>query len=164
MYHFLDESSIHWLTEALTDTVSATGGKVISILEGGYSLEETGHSATTKPSTRPKAKASVALPSVSLSASAQDESAAITSEVPVLPQRQGRGKNKKYEDDASAITTNASLVTEPPCATFSQLPGDGGLVKGFVNLCLCTELQWLFDLYLVCLCLVFSLTLPRWLE
>ena len=37
LYHFLDENDIDWLTRV----VSKTAKKVVSILEGGYSLSET---------------------------------------------------------------------------------------------------------------------------
>ena len=38
LYHYLTEEDYHWLTEQLCTTVIPQGGKVISILEGGYSL------------------------------------------------------------------------------------------------------------------------------
>ena len=37
MYHFLTEGDFHWLTEALCETTR--DGRVVSVLEGGYSLE-----------------------------------------------------------------------------------------------------------------------------
>lgn len=44
MYHYLDEDDINWLTAA----VASHSSKVVSILEGGYSLEE------SIPMTRPR--------------------------------------------------------------------------------------------------------------
>jgi hypothetical protein len=43
MYHYLDEDDIHWLTT----TVAGTAKRVVSVLEGGYSLE--GGSQSIRP-------------------------------------------------------------------------------------------------------------------
>ena len=38
MYHYLTEQDYHWMTEKLCSVAENNGGKVISVLEGGYSL------------------------------------------------------------------------------------------------------------------------------
>ena len=132
-YHFLTEGDYHWLTEQLVSTTAKTGGKVISILEGGYSLTSP-YKADKKTSTK--------------------ESASVkpVERVNVAP-RSGRGKNKKYDESVTATTSSGQTITitangskEEKEATssydyysvdindhnykFAQQPGDGGLVKG----------------------------------
>ena len=55
LYHYLTEEDYHWMTEQLCTTVVPQGGKVISILEGGYSL-----SSPIPSPTRTQAKAAAA--------------------------------------------------------------------------------------------------------
>lgn len=38
MYHFLTEDDYYWMTKSIGDVVHANGGRIVSVLEGGYSL------------------------------------------------------------------------------------------------------------------------------
>jgi acetoin utilization deacetylase AcuC-like enzyme len=119
LYHFLDDQSIHWLTAQLCSCVENTGGRVLSILEGGYSLEAT---SAPPPSGTRQTKAKSKTTPVST-----EESGAET-----LPSvRANRGRNKKYED-GKLQTPPASATPEKcdPDSAFAQISGDGGLVRG----------------------------------
>ena len=73
LYHYLTEEDYHWLTEQLCTTVVPQGGKVISILEGGYSL-----SSPIPPPTRTQAKAAAAAAAVPPSAVAVPAEVTVT--------------------------------------------------------------------------------------
>jgi hypothetical protein len=85
-YHFLTEDDLHWITYEMCQIVDSNPNNigVISVLEGGYSLESKIQTKSTS-STKPKVK--------------------------------GCG-GEKPELDLSTM--------------YGQLPGDGGLVKGYV--------------------------------
>ena len=111
MYHFLTESDFHWLTEQLCETAATCGGRVLSVLEGGYSL--------ASPLPKPQ---KVKVPAAQ------------------LPRRETRNNAadivKGEEGEASpapdfqvAIESRQGQILSEPDA-LSLLPGDGGLVKG----------------------------------
>jgi acetoin utilization deacetylase AcuC-like enzyme len=100
MYHFLTEGDFHWLTQALCDTTR--DGRVVSILEGGYSLE----------SPLPVMAAAAGKKQVATRTtrnSSPDKSARVTAAPPPLP-------------------LPAEMLVPP--TRFAVMPGDGGLVKG----------------------------------
>ena len=78
-YHFLTEADYHWITSQLCEVAEREGGKVISVLEGGYSLS----SPVTKP-TKPLTRAA---PFKAEAGELEGARAA----------REGKGKNKKYD-------------------------------------------------------------------
>jgi hypothetical protein len=142
LYHFLDDSSIHWLTSQLCKCVEETGGRVVSILEGGYSLEQVSAPAPAH-SKQAKAKAKTSATAAALvSPSSSSDATAGTEDVPTV--RANRGKNKKYEDTGSSATAAAAASKSPgsvslsaagqsavdPDTAFAQQAGDGGLVRG----------------------------------
>ena len=110
LYHFLTENDFHWLTEQLCNVASLSNGKVISILEGGYSLE-----SPTKGNSK--------------SGTTQNTTTSITG--------RARQKNKRYVDPDDEITNNRidfeQSSKDDPNTCFAQLPGDGGLVKGVLS-------------------------------
>ena len=122
-YHFLTEADYHWLTEQLVSTTVKTGGKVVSILEGGYSL----------------------------ASPYKTEKKAVKEPAAAAAPRAGRGKNKKYDESITATTSAGQTITITANGPkeekevvydyysvdvndhnhrYAQLPGDGGLVKG----------------------------------
>jgi hypothetical protein len=145
-YHFLTEQDYHWITEKLCSVAEAHGGKVVSILEGGYSLS----SPVPKPTKGSKASTSTAVGvAAGLVVSSPTDNTDVASPLAenstagALPSRQGRGKNKKYEASDSLLSLNgkAAIAHSQAVASFTkstagmhtayaQLPGDGGLVKG----------------------------------
>jgi hypothetical protein len=140
LYHFLDDSSIHWLTSKLCQCVEVTGGRVVSILEGGYSLEQVSAPAPAH-SKQAKAKAKTSATAAALvSPSSSTDATAGTEDVPTV--RANRGKNKKYEDTGSSAAAAAAAATKSPGSVslsaaavdpdtaFAQQAGDGGLVRG----------------------------------
>lgn len=113
LYHFLTENDFHWLTDQLCNVANLSNGKVISILEGGYSLESP-----------IKSKTNNSLPN-------QNTSTATT----VTTGRQ-RQKNKRYVDPDEENHNKIECIdaiTNDPNTCFAQLPGDGGLVKGVLS-------------------------------
>lgn len=112
LYHFLTEKDFHWLTEQLCQVTSLSNGKVISILEGGYSLES--------PIKNNKTNNTI-------------QTAAAASSITGRP----RQKNKRYldPDDESNIKVESyeNSSNDDPNTCYAQLPGDGGLVKGVLS-------------------------------
>jgi hypothetical protein len=90
LYHFLTEQDYHWLTEQLCATVEPQKGRVISILEGGYSL-----SSPIPTPTRTQAKAT------------QQQQRSHSPTPTHGGGRAGKGKNKKYDDGAAAVAAPA---------------------------------------------------------
>ena len=158
-YHFLDESDIHWLTAALCEAVSPTGGRVISILEGGYSLASTAPTPTAAaaapvappPATKGKKGASKTTESSTASREPPSHSEALAAKEEDSSGTAGTGISGV--SPAAAGATVGSWSSLPPRAgrgknkhlfpdstdavckapepdRFSILPGDGGLVKG----------------------------------
>ena len=119
LYHFLTEKDFHWLTEQLCHVASLSNGKVISILEGGYSLESPVKNNKTNTTTQ----------------NATSTTTSITG--------RARQKNKRYidpDDETSSSSSSSSRVEsyeqsskDDPSTCFAQLPGDGGLVKGVLS-------------------------------
>ena len=107
LYHFLTENDFHWLTDQLCNVANISNGKVISILEGGYSLESPIKSKTNN-----------------------NNNQTITT---TTTGRQ-RQKNKRYVDpDEENINKIENFDNNDPNTCFAQLPGDGGLVKGVLS-------------------------------
>jgi len=109
LYHFLTENDFHWLTDQLCNVASLSNGKVISILEGGYSLES---------------------PKGNKTGTTQNTNTSITG--------RARQKNKRYvdpDDEISNYKTDSfeQSSKDDPNTCFAQLPGDGGLVKGVLS-------------------------------
>ena len=106
MYHFLTEQDFHWVTTQLCDITTSRGGRVLSVLEGGYSLS----SPLSKPSKKTEVSANI-------------------------PKRETRSAqaSRSDRDATERNATNPVQVDEDdtPCQSLlATLPGDGGLVKG----------------------------------
>lgn len=101
-YHFLTEEDIHWITDEMCRIVDEVGGHgVVSVLEGGYSLSSPIVSS---------------VPSKSTGKSSGDTYGT-----------RGKKKNTSSSDDPSSVSALPIIDSH---SMFSQLPGDGGLVKG----------------------------------
>lgn len=125
MYHFLDETDLHWLTAQLVDCVEKNDGRVVSILEGGYSL------SSGPTSSRPRG----------VSAGTElDQSEGASVSVEVLPTSTSTGravrKPKRFQSAGGLVESPSSESESEPVTIgglFAQMPGDGGLVKGLVT-------------------------------
>ena len=102
MYHFLTEGDFHWLTQALCDTTR--DGRVVSILEGGYSLE------SPMPVTVAAATKKQVATRITRNSSPDKSSRAAVAPPPPPP---------------------VEVVVQP--TRFAVMPGDGGLVKGVLG-------------------------------
>lgn len=118
-YHFLTEEDIHWVTAQMMEICKRSNPDhhigVVSVLEGGYSLEGLYDKAaatevvsgtrTRKPSSRAVAAGA----------------AAVTSP-PVVEGSQ-----------PTKVAAAAAVKAHAPEGKYAQVPGDGGLVKRFVD-------------------------------
>lgn len=120
MYHYLTEEDYHWLTARLCGAAEASGGRVLSVLEGGYSLS----SAPVKTKTK------------ALAAKSERKLRGTTTS----PQRDTKSSIEKEEAPAESEETTAP----PPVNRFGILEGDGGLVKGVLAhvAALCNRDRW----------------------
>jgi acetoin utilization deacetylase AcuC-like enzyme len=123
MYHYLTEEDYHWLTTQLCDS-TAQGGKVLSVLEGGYSLSST----PPKPS---KAKAPVPKSERTLRGGVS---------APASPQREAKGGDGSVDKVREGEPEEANLAEQK----FGIQGGDGGLVKGVLAhvAALCNKEDW----------------------
>jgi acetoin utilization deacetylase AcuC-like enzyme len=103
-YHFLTEEDIHWVTMEMCQIVQENPNSlgVISILEGGYSLESKSKTVTTKEK-----------PTKASSGGA-------------------KGNNSNNSNNKSNTNGNTPEMVRvvDPSTMFGQQSGDGGLVKG----------------------------------
>ena len=143
MYICLDEDDFHWLTGRLVDSVSATGGRVISVLEGGYSLTSPvpapttassssivppivatrtrggGHVAEDTTGQDGKSGPAIVSPGTTTTATAAGGSAAAA-----------HTKTKGVVKKEKGITTIPQSLAPYRSVKYAQHIGDGGLVKG----------------------------------
>ena len=116
LYHFLTEEDFHWLTKVIMTACS--GGetprchncRVLSVLEGGYSLHESAPTNQGKKSTRKGAGNTIM---VIISTSSCKLICAYSTSI---------GGSKS----SPSVEADTSQRAHP----FAVLPGDGGLVKG----------------------------------
>ena len=140
---YTDEDDFHWLTGRLVDSVTATGGRVISVLEGGYSLTSPvpAPAASTSSTTAPlvtatrtrggghatedttgqdgKSGPAIVSPGTTTAATA-------TATAAVATHTKAKGVVKKEK----GITTIPQPLTPYRSVKYAQHTGDGGLVKG----------------------------------
>jgi len=112
-YHFLTEADYHWLTQQLCEVTERGGGKVISILEGGYSLSAP---VLTKPTKG--VRSTHAAPAVVAKTDGAAEPAGRAT-------REGKGKNKKYDPQSY----------EGPAADFKECKVEPGSLPSDLNVC-----------------------------
>lgn len=119
MYHYLTEDDYHWLTARLCEATESQGGKVLSVLEGGYSLS----SVPTRPS---KAKAPAQKSERKLRGATS-------------PQRETKGS-----EDSAEREGEKEGEAQKQEQRFAIQEGDGGLVKGVLAhvAALCNKDDW----------------------
>jgi acetoin utilization deacetylase AcuC-like enzyme len=107
MYHYLTEQDFHWVTKQLCEITTSRGGRVLSVLEGGYSLS----SPLPKPSRKKERSA--------------DMPRRETRNTPMSAGTCATASKATSLDSPLAVETDVPIKS-PLCI----LPGDGGLVKG----------------------------------
>ena len=111
MYHYLTEEDFRWLTEQLCEIATSQGGRVLSVLEGGYSLS----SPVPKPNKKKEKQANNLPRRETRNISATDVGVPANEVV----EKASLSPPPLEEDTASPYTNPLGI-----------LPGDGGLVKG----------------------------------
>ena len=150
-YHFLTEADYGWLTEQMVLLMRPRGGRIVSLLEGGYSLEPAVKVKAPKGQSKGKAAAKAAKshstrskgPSATASSSSNAQSENVAS---------GTSASSAASSEQSDRTTRASPPSEPAVAVAAvpeaaaAVPGegwanktfqrdtDGGLVKSVVRI------------------------------
>jgi len=117
MYHFLDETDYHWLTKCLCDCTS--DGRVISVLEGGYSL--------SSPITSPKSKVKGKVKAKTFNTRGRSRQG-LTEGADMGMEGGVESHDSVTEEIEDQELTVHDLLPVP--TRFGVLPGDGGLVKG----------------------------------
>ena len=143
---YTDEDDFHWLTGRLVDSVTATGGRVISVLEGGYSLTSPvpAPAASTSSTTAPLVTATrtrggghatedtvgqdggKAGPAIVSPGTATTAATATTTATTAASHTKAKGIVKKEK----AIISIPQPLTPYRSVKYAQHTGDGGLVKG----------------------------------
>ena len=140
MYICLDEDDFHWLTGRLVDSVAATGGRVISVLEGGYSLTSpvpaptaTSISSTAPPIVATRTRGGGHVTEETAGPDGGKSGPAIvspgtntTTTTAAATHTKAKGVVKKEK----AITSIPQPLTPYRSVKYAQHTGDGGLVKG----------------------------------